>query len=93
MDNKPSSPVFSFCLEILSTHQLQWLSLPNTPWNFSYPVVVSNNFLLAVGGRHSLDATIQSSEVHAGSTGLWQLITNNYSSSYQLMVYYSSCCA
>ena len=67
MDNKPSSQVFSFSLETLSTHQLQWLSLLNTPWNFSYTVVVTNNFLLAVGGRHSLDAIIQSSEVHADS--------------------------
>ena len=74
----PSSQVFSSSLETLSTHQLKWQSLTDTPWTFSHPVGVSNKFLLAVGGRHSSDATIQSSEVHAlnPSTGLWELITN-----------------
>jgi len=75
---QPSSLVFSASLETLSTHQLIWQSLTNTPWNCSRPVGLSNKLLLAVGGRHSSDPTIQSSEIHAlnPSTGLWKLITN-----------------
>jgi len=75
---QPSSQVFSVSLKTLSTHQLQWQSLTDTPWIFSFPVAISDKFLLAVGGRHSSDVTIQSSEVHALNplTGLWELITN-----------------
>ena len=78
VEDKSSPKVFSASLETLSTHQLKWQSLNDTPWHCSSPVVVSNKFLLSVGGRHSSDATIQSSEVHAfnPSTGLWELMTN-----------------
>jgi len=74
----PSSQVFSASLEKLSTHQLKWQSLTDTPWHFSHPVGLYNKFLLIVGGRHPADVTVQSSEVHAfnSSTGLWELITN-----------------
>ena len=77
-DSTASSQVFSASLETLSTHQLRLQSLAYTPWDCSRPVGLSNKFLLAVGGRHSSDSTIQSSEVHAlnPSTGLWKLITN-----------------
>ena len=42
--------VFVASLDTLSTHQLKWQSAPNTPWYFSYPVVLYNKFLLTVGG-------------------------------------------
>ena len=76
--DKTSSQMFSASLETLSTHQLKWQPLTDTPWHFSYPIGLSNKFLLTVGGSPSSDATIQSSEVHAlnPSTGLWELITN-----------------
>jgi len=78
VEEKSSPKVFSASLETLSTHQLKWQCLSDTPWHCSSPIVVSNKFLLAVGGRHSSDATVQSSEVHAlnPSNGLWELITN-----------------
>jgi len=74
----PSSQVFCANLEALSAHHLEWKSLTNTPWIFSSPVVISNKFVLTVGGRHRSDVAIQSSEVHSlnPSTGLWELITN-----------------
>jgi len=74
---KPSSQVFSTSLEALTTHNLKWQSLNNTPWVFSLPVGLWK-FLLAVGGCDLNDITIKSSEVHAlnPSTGLWELITN-----------------
>ena len=75
---QPSLKVFSASLEILSTCHLKWQILTDTPWPYSFPVGLSNKFLLAVGGRHPSDATIQSSEVHAlnPSNDLWELITN-----------------
>ena len=75
---QPSLKVFSTPLEMLSTHQLKWQSLTDTPWIFSTPFGISNKFFLAVGGRHPSDVTIQSSEIHAlsPSTGLWELIAN-----------------
>ena len=78
IDSKCSSRVFSASLEALSTHLVKWQSLTDTLWDFSHPVGLYNKFLLAVGGRHPSDVTIQSSEVHAlnPSTGLWELITN-----------------
>ena len=75
-DGTPSSQVFS--LKTFSTQQFKWQSLTDTLWHGSHPVGLYNKFLLAVGGRHPSDATIQSSEVHAlnPSTGLWELIAN-----------------
>jgi len=78
-DNFKSSPqALSTSLKTLTTHQLMWNSLTDTPCHRSHPSVVSNGLLLAVGGRHSSDATIQSDEVHAlnPSTGSWELIAN-----------------
>lgn len=73
-----SSPnAFCSSLDKLSTRQLNWQCLSDTSWHCSSPVVVSNKFLLAVGGRHSSDATIQSNEAHLlnPSTGSWELLT------------------
>ena len=78
MHTKTSSQVFCSSLETLSIHQFKWKSFPDIPWHGSRPVSLFNNFLLAVGGRHPSDATIQSSEVHAldPSTCLWKVIAN-----------------
>ena len=78
VQRQSSSRVFSASLETLSTHQLKWQSVTDTPWHFSCPVVLSRKFLLVVGGSPPSDPTIQSNEVHAlnPSTGLWELITN-----------------
>ena len=78
VEDKSSPKVFSATLDKLSTRHLKWQCLIDTPWHCSSPIVVSNKFLLAVGGRHSSDATIQSSEVHVfdPAAGLWELITN-----------------
>ena len=70
--------MFTASLENLSSHQLKWQSLPDTPWCFSTPDVVYNKFLLTVGGRQPSDVTSQTSQVCAfnPSTGLWRQITN-----------------
>ena len=73
-DRKLSPQVFVASLDILSTHQLNWQSAPNTPWCCSAPVVLYNKFLLTVGGwQQSI-----TSEVHIlnPSTGQWKHLTN-----------------
>jgi len=73
-----SQQVFTASLDNLSSHQLKWQSLPNTPWCFSTPVVLYNKFLLTVGGRQISDRTSKTSEVCAfdPSSGLWKKLTN-----------------
>jgi len=75
-----SSQVFTASLDNLSSHQLKWQSLPDTPWCFSAPVVLHNKFLLTVGGRQPSAAPIgpKTTEVCAfsPSSGLWKQITN-----------------
>jgi len=72
----PSSQVFTASLDNLSSHQLRWRSLPDTPWCYSTPVILYNKFLLTVGGRQPSDRNTQTSEVCAfnPSTGSWQQI-------------------
>jgi len=41
VDDESSLQVFSASLATLSTHQLKWQSLNDTPWHFSYPVRLS----------------------------------------------------
>ena len=74
----PSPQVFTTSLDNLSSHQLKWQSLPDTPWCYSAPVVLYNKFLLTVGGRHPSDRTSQTTKVCAfdPSTGLWKQIAN-----------------
>ena len=62
---KPSPQVFTASLDNLSSRQLKWKSVPDTPWCYSTPVVLYNKFL-------------QTSEVCAfnPSTGLWKQIIN-----------------
>ena len=50
-DLKPSPQMFVASLDTLSTHQLNWQSVPNTLWCYSAPVALYNKFLLTVGGR------------------------------------------
>ena len=75
----PSLQVFTATLDNLSSHQLKWQSLPDTPWCCSTPVVLYNKYLLTVGGRQSSASSTGSntSEVCAfdPSTGLWRQIT------------------
>ena len=73
-DYKCSPQLFVTSLDTLSTHQLNWQSVPNTPWCRSAPVVLYNKFLLTVGGRQE-DCT---SEVNIfnPSTGQWEHLTN-----------------
>ena len=75
---KPSSQVFTASLDNLSSHQLKWQSLPDTPWCHSTPVVLYNKFFITVGGRRSTDKTSQTSEVCAfnPSTGVWKQKAN-----------------
>ena len=77
-DVKPSPQVFVASLDNLSTHQLNWQSVPDTPWHLSAPVVLYNKFLLAVGGRQPSDFTSQTYEVHALNppTGQWKYLAN-----------------
>ena len=49
-DLEASLRMFVASLDIISTHQLNWRSAPNTPWCGSAPVVVYSKFLLTVGG-------------------------------------------
>ena len=74
-DGNPSPQVYVASLDNLSTHQLNWHSVPNTPWCWSAPFVLYNRLLLTVGGWQQLNRT---SEVNAfnPSTGQWKHITN-----------------
>ena len=73
-----SPQVFVASMETLSTHQLNWQSVPNTPWCSSTPVVLHNKYLLTIGGRKTSEFTNLTSEVYAlnPSTGQWNCLTN-----------------
>ena len=77
-DFRSSPQVFVASLDTLSTHQLNWQSIPNTPSLTSAPVVLYNKFLLTVGGTKSSELTSLTSEVYAlnPSTGQWTHLTN-----------------
>jgi len=77
-DFDPSLQVFTASLDNLSSHQVKWQSLPDTPWCYSAPVVLYNKFLLTVGGRQPFDNTSMTSQVCAfnPSTGLWRHLAN-----------------
>ena len=75
---KPSPQVFIASLDNLSSHQLKWKSLPDSPWCCLTPAVLYNNFLLTVGGRQPSNVARKTNEVCAfnPSTGLWTQIAN-----------------
>ena len=77
-DLEPSPQVFVASLDTLSTYQLNWQSIPNTPSLTSAPVVLYNKFLLTVGGQQSSDLTSYTSKVYVlnPSTGQWTHLTN-----------------
>ena len=71
---KPSSLVFRSSLDDLSSHQLKWQSLPDTPCFFSAPVCLYNKFLLTVGGIRSYKVN----EIYAfnSTSRLWKQIAS-----------------
>ena len=54
-DNKPSEAVYAASLNALSSHQIKWQQLVNTPWGCSAAVNLGNKYLLAVGGAAMYD--------------------------------------
>ena len=77
-DWRPSPQILTASLDNLSSHQLKWQSLPDTPWCFSTPAILYNKFLLTVGGRQPSDDTSKTTEVciFNPSSGLWKPIAN-----------------
>jgi len=54
-DNKPSNAVYAAPLNALSTYQLKWQQLADTPCAYSAAVNLNNKYLLAVGGSGHKD--------------------------------------
>jgi len=54
-DKKPSNAVYAAPLNALSSHQLKWQQLADTPWVHSAAVSLNNKYLLAVGGETQHD--------------------------------------
>ena len=77
-DLKPSLQVFVASLDTLSTHQLNWHSAPSTPWCFSSPVTLYNQFLLIIGGYKQSDVNIKTDNIYIlnPSTGNWRQLLN-----------------
>ena len=72
-DGDPSPQLFVASLDNLSTHHLNWLSAPNTPWCWSAPIVLYK-FLLTVGGwQQSYTSEVN---VFNSSTGQWKHLTD-----------------
>ena len=55
-ENIGSKAVYAASLGALSSHQLKWQQLPNTPWDSPAAVSLNNKYLLAVGGAEMHDA-------------------------------------
>ena len=53
--NKDSKAVYAASLDTLSSHQLKWQQLADTPWTGSAAVNLNNEYLLAVGGAAAHD--------------------------------------
>ena len=49
-DDQASKAVYAAPLDALSSHQLKWQQLADTPWKDSAAVSLNNEYLLAVGG-------------------------------------------
>ena len=54
-DATPSNAVYAAPLDALSSHQLKWQQLADTPWGGSAAVSLNNKYLLAVGGAEEHD--------------------------------------
>ena len=72
---KLSPQMFVASLDNLSTHQLNWQSVPNTPWCWSAPVVLYNKFLLTVGGLGRQLNFTSEVNVFDSSTCQWKHLT------------------
>ena len=73
-DLLPSLQVFVSSLNKLSSHQLNWRSIPNTPHCGSGTAALHNKFLLTVGGwQQSITSEVN---VFNSSTGQWKHLTN-----------------
>jgi len=73
-DLLPSLQVFVTSLNKLSSHQLNWQSIPNTPHCGSGTVALYNKFLLTVGGwQQNITSEVN---VFNPSTGQWKHLTN-----------------
>ena len=77
-DFESSLQVFVASLDTLSTHQLNWHSAPSTPWCFSSPVALYNQFLLIIGGYQQSDVNIKTDNIYIldPSTGNWRQLLN-----------------
>ena len=49
---KPSTAVYAAPLDTLSSHQVKWQNLVDTPWGGPAAVGLNNKYLLAVGGNN-----------------------------------------
>ena len=76
--SRQSLLMFTASLDNLSSHKLNWQSLPDTPWCYSAPAVLYNKFLLTVGGRQPSNKAVKTTAVCAfnQSTGLWKQTAN-----------------
>ena len=73
-DGELSLEVFVASLDTLSTHQLNWHSVPSTPWCCSSPVALYNQFLLIIGGYKQSDVNIKTDNIYIldPPTGNWR---------------------
>jgi len=79
VEKKPSLKVLCAPLNNLKlSHKLKWQKLPDTPWCYSTPAVLHNNYLLTVGGRYLPNHAYKTSEVHVFNplTGRWKQIAH-----------------
>ena len=76
-DLKDSTQVFVASLDTLSTHQLNWQSVPSTPFCDTSPVVLYYQFLLTVGGYQQRDNSyISEVNIFNPLTGQWKNLIN-----------------
>jgi len=52
-----SAAVFIATLDTLSSKQLKWSSIPDTPWGCIAPVSIENKFLIIIGGLNGIVST------------------------------------
>ena len=63
VEAKPTPKVFAASLDTLSSHQLKWQPLPDTPWCYCTPAVLYDKFLMTIGGRKASDVASKTREV------------------------------
>ena len=76
-DLKDSTQVFVASLDTLSTHQLNWQSVPSAPFYDTSPVVLYYQFLLTVGGwQQGVSNYTSEVNIFNPSTGQWKNLIN-----------------